>query len=71
MLSLACEAPGCTAAAAFRQMEPVDGESPRYLCIRHWNEYRILSPDQAALYGSLKLLGPLPENDGGQLTSDG
>jgi hypothetical protein len=54
-----CEAPGCSAHAAFRQMEPVNLASPLYLCVQHWNEFRIIYPDQASMYGSLKLLGPL------------
>ena len=60
MQPMDCAAPGCTAPASFRQLEPVDPEAPLYFCVRHWNEFRILNPEKASLFGSLRLLGPLP-----------
>ena len=56
-----CEAPNCSAPATLRQLEPVDPAHPRYLCAHHWNDLRIMHPDRAAMYGSLRILGPLEE----------
>jgi hypothetical protein len=64
MSSRACDSPGCSASATLRQLEPKDPALPRYLCVRHWSELRILNADGALRFGSIQILGLLEEDEG-------